>query len=252
MKNLKKEDLEKVLENSKTYWICPVTNTKIDSTDTVAIEAHKAGLLKKLAEAEDLKKKQKDLKKLNAEYKNISTLPDMNQWFTKIFQLKFPDLDKSKFPTLSIENTKPFAECPYIGTGKAVIKISHVPHGYSKEFKKLANIVTDTKTKSVYLQGNPYDNPLFQKVFEFQSYTLKRGPMTKVGLEEKVMLDQDTQYQALKRQIKEVGSQLHELKEKHHEINTKMEDIRSKVIPKLTFDNFEKVKSVVAKKKTLR
>ena len=241
MKNLDIKSLTKALEEQNFYWICPVTGKKINSKDTAVIEAHKVSLIQTATQAETIKQQQKEIKKIKEQYNSISTLSELNQWFVELLTIKYPDMDTQKMPKLSVESTKSFKEAPSVGTDYGVIKLSHVPHGYTKEFKRIEGLtfIKDSKNNATYLHTSAYSNKLGKKVFDYQKSMLLEKGISKVGLPDRILLDQSSAYQGLKEQIKDTNKQLHDLHQHHNIINDQMKKLRDQIIMHKLFDDAE-------------
>lgn len=249
MKKIDLKTLEKMLEEQNSFWICPVSGKKIDSKDTAAIEKHKQELIVTIQKEELLKQQQKDLRKISTQYKSVENLAQLNTWFGEFLAVKLPNLKPADYPSLTVEVTKPFKEAMYVGNQYALLRLSHMPTGYVKEFKKMGSMlfVKNSLSNENYLQISPFTNKIGKKVFEFQKDALINNSRMKIGIPEKKALEKNPIYIKLRDKMKVINKSLHDLREDHSVINTQMEQIRQNVINQKVFDDSENKKPLKRK-----
>lgn len=249
MKKIDLKTLEKMLEEQNSYWICPVSGKKIDSKDVAAIDKYKKELIVTTQKEQDLKQKQKDLKKIRGQYKALTSWNELTVWIGEFLSIALPNLKVIDQPMMTVEATKPFKEAMYVGNQYALIKLSNIPAGYIKELKKISSIIfiRNSQSNENYLQISPFTNKIGEKIFEFQKNALVNNSRMKIGLYEKKALENNTTYIKLRDEMKEINKSLHDLRETHNIINTQMEQIRQNVINQKIFD-YSETKTLLKKK----
>lgn len=248
---MKKEQksVEELLNEAKTYWICPITSVQIDAENINSIEKHKATVLKQLEQNKIEKVKAQEMKILNKEFTQITTLEQLNDWTKKVFAIKHPTVSEDKIPKFSVpvftsnfitkNNTNDYYKT-------AILQVVNYTKTFQKTFQ-IFNIFDNlNKEKDVFAITLGENNPFLMKVFEYQLHLFKAKTKT-VGLEEKAILQKNKEYCNLIKEIKSVAQELHILKEQHATINKRMAEIREQVLGYITFDDFlathEKIQS---------
>ena len=102
-------------------------------------------------------------------------------------------------------------------------------------FKKVFN--GHNMTKDLFVIFNSNENPFLQKVYKYQVDLLKSANK-KVGVAEKAVLQKNTEYVDLVKEIKHLNKEIHDLREKHSAVEKKMKEIRKNVLGKKDFEMF--------------
>lgn len=234
------KSIEELLNETKTYWICPITGTKIDAQDSAAIENHKKKIIEEQKNKQELKLKDKQIKVLRKDFKTINNLDELNNWLKKLYVIKAPKIKEKDIPFFTIPDFSTSTIVKDLNSGwitTCFLKINN----QDVNFKKVFNGHNMTKElnaeKDLFVIFNSNENPFLQKVYKYQVDLLKSANK-KVGVAEKAILQKNTEYVDLVKEIKHLNKEIHDLREKHSAVEKNMKEIRKNVLGKKDFEMF--------------
>ena len=224
-------NIKALLSTTQSWWICPVTGTKIPSTDVDAIEKHKTALLAKHEEQEHQKKIRKALTANQRALAKVQTFSQFKVWFLERMQIVMADntLTEKDLPTFQpIELSK--TNKRYVSSMSVYLEVIGGPSKQVKKFRERMGIqAPPTWMKSIC--DAKFVFPLNMSCDFFRSFALaytRQQNATKLSKEAKEQLYRENKEYA--KDIDELASlaaEIHALRERARVISLRCERARS-------------------------
>ncbi len=225
---MKAEKIKKLLEEDSIFWTCPITGAKILAKNTAAIEAYKANLIQKEEEKEKKRiaasKLLKEVKMKTSDVSKIHTMEQLNQFLSECER----DLFQNSFTPVAFKpiKLKPKAKREMMNYTKdsVVIKVENLHASAKKTYQKVFGGEIVEYDSGHYLLVRQYMNkvPLFDKIKDWQDKA-QTSSVVKVGMNERLILDQNDDYQNLKDKLKKSREKLHELRDLAKKLTQEMQ-----------------------------
>ena len=92
--------------STQTYWVCPITQKRIASNDTAAIEAHQAKVIADLEGKERAKSRAYQVREMSRELGNLDTMEGLRDWALRRVRLDVGAFLATDMPAMSVHLPK--------------------------------------------------------------------------------------------------------------------------------------------------
>ena len=92
--------------STQTYWVCPITQKRIASNDTAAIEAHQAKVIADLEGKERAKSRAYQVREMSRELGKLDTMEGLRDWALRRVRLDVGAFLATDMPAMSVHLPK--------------------------------------------------------------------------------------------------------------------------------------------------
>lgn len=223
--------------STQTYWVCPITQKRIASNDTAAIEAHQAKVIADLEGKERAKSRAHQVREMSRELGKLDTMEGLRDWALRRVRLDVGAFLAADMPAMSVHLPK--------GRDARVEPAAHVRvQGGAVLTQAIKNALSLRQGKSVHksIIGKGVDNAWFialpsssglgRKIEEWTNRSAKK--LTEV--EKNALLASNPEYRENTEQLKALSAQIHALRDQARALVLVQEDVRQNALTALPQD----------------